>query len=63
MEAEFSVFETVGAVPLESNGEEADFVAKADPLFAFEPVDMPLGVEAEPSTVLEPKTPEADSES
>lgn len=38
-------------------------MAKADPLFAFERVDMLLGVEAEPSTVLEPKTPEADNES
>ena len=63
MEAEFGVFETVGLVPLGSNGEEAEFMAKADPLFAFEPMDMPLGVEAEPSTALEPKTPEADSES
>lgn len=38
-------------------------MAKADPLFAFERVDMLLGVEAETSTVLEPKTPEADNES
>ena len=51
MEAEFSLFKTVGAVPLGSNGDEAEFVAKANPLFAFEHVD------------LEPKTPEADSES